>query len=81
MTDVQFSAEEKEIIVEKVKKYFDAELDQDISQFDAEFLIDFFSQQIGGYYYNKGLSDAQALIHLKLEDMVYELEKATEFSK
>ena len=81
MTDIQFSNEEKELIVERVKKYFTAELAQDISQFDAEFLIDFFSEQIGNYYYNKGLADAQSLINIKLEDIIYELEKPTEFSR
>lgn len=81
MSEVEFSSEEKEIIVERVKQYFEAELDHDISQFDAEFLIDFFSKQIGDYYYNKGLSDAQALINVKLDDIIYELEKPTEFSR
>ena len=81
MTDIQFSNEEKELIVERVKNYFTAELAQDISQFDAEFLIDFFSEQIGNYYYNKGLADAQSLINIKLEDIIYELEKPTEFSR
>ena len=81
MSAIEFSSEEKEIIVERVKKYFVAELDQDISQFEAEFLIDFFSKQIGDYYYNKGLADAQSLINVKLDDIIYELEKPTEFTR
>ena len=81
MADVEFSNEEKEVIVGKLKKYFEQELDHEISQFEAEFLIDFFSKEVGSYYYNKGLSDAQDLINLKLDDVVYELEKPTAFSR
>jgi uncharacterized protein (DUF2164 family) len=42
MSDIKFSKEEKERIVNKVKIYFDSELEQDIGGFEAEFLIDFF---------------------------------------
>ena len=78
MAEIEFSNDEKEFIVGKLKKYFERELDQEITQFEAEFLIDFFSKEVGGYYYNKGLSDAQDLISLKLDDVIYELEKPTE---
>ncbi|MFT5135073.1 MAG: hypothetical protein ACI9XU_000934 [Arenicella sp.] len=81
MVNVEFSNEEKAIIVGKLKKYFDRELDHDITHFEAEFLIDFFSKEVGSYYYNKGLSDAQNLINSKMDDVVYELEKPTEFSR
>ena len=81
MAEIEFSNDEKEFIVGKLKKYFERELDQEITQFEAEFLIDFFSKEVGGYYYNKGLSDAQDLISLKLDDVIYELEKPTESSR
>ena len=81
MAEIEFSNDEKEFIVSKLKKYFERELDQEITQFEAEFLIDFFSKEVGGYYYNKGLSDAQDLISLKLDDVIYELEKPTESSR
>ncbi|RBP52738.1 DUF2164 domain-containing protein [Arenicella xantha] len=84
MKPVEFSSQEKEILVAKVKQYFAAELNQDIGQFDAEFLIDFFSLNVGGYYYNRGLSDAQLAIRSKLDDIEMEiesLEKVTEFVK
>jgi len=81
---IKFSKEEKEIITRKVQMYFNDELDQKIGQFDAEFLLDFFSEEIGSYYYNRGLLDAQAVLDIKLEDIseaLYELEKPTEFSR
>ncbi|PCK03707.1 MAG: hypothetical protein COA42_20010 [Alteromonadaceae bacterium] len=84
MKNVKFTNDEKSLIVHKVKLYFDKELDQKIGQFDAEFLIDFFSEHIGAYYYNRGLADARNVIESKLDDIdasIYELEKPTELSK
>ena len=84
MDKVEFSTEEKSEIVRKLQMYFQEELDQDIGRFDAEFLIDFFAEEIGAYFYNRGLYDAQALIAEKvgdLSDAIYELEKPTTIRK
>lgn len=50
MYAIEFSKEEKEILVGKFKKYFESELNQDLGQFDAEFQIDFVSEKLRGYY-------------------------------
>ena len=76
--------EEKALIVQKIQRYFNDELDQTLGQFDAEFLLDFFSKEVGGFYYNRGLLDAQAVLHEKAEhiaEAIYELEKPTSFMK
>ena len=82
MTNIEFSKAEKDLIIRKVQKYFDKELGQDLGQFDAEFLLDFFAKEVGAYFYNRGLRDAQAVIEDKLADIadaLYEIEKPTEF--
>jgi len=84
MEKLEFTAEEKSQIIKKVKMYFTEELDQDIGNFDAEFLIDFFAEEVGAYFYNRGLYDAQALFSQKVDefaDSVYELEKPTDYRK
>lgn len=84
MTNITFSKEEKALIVRKIKLYFSEELKQQIGQFDAEFLLDFISAELGAYYYNRGLYDAQAALSEKLEDIqdaIYQLEKPTEFKR
>ena len=56
------------------------ELEQDLGQFDADFLLDFFTQELGAVYYNRGLYDAQALMSEKLElisEQIVELELPT----
>jgi uncharacterized protein (DUF2164 family) len=84
MPTVEFSKEEKEVIIRKIQLYFKKELDQEIGQFDAEFLLDFFSEEVGAYYYNRGLYDAQTILESRLEsisDAIYEIEKPTEFMR
>jgi uncharacterized protein (DUF2164 family) len=59
---IELDARQKNIIVEKMKTYFDQELQQDIGQFDAEFLLDFFAKEVGVFFYNKGIEDAKDII-------------------
>lgn len=69
MSEIKFSRAQKTAMVAKVQQYFDRELDQDIGDFDAEFLLDFFSRQIGGYYYNQGLDDAQTALAIQMDNI------------
>ena len=80
MTAIKLSKEEKDRVVNKVKNYFETELNQNVGGFEAEFLIDFFAKEIGAYFYNQGLSDAQTLFAEKADELSYliqELEKPT----
>ena len=65
-----------------MQEWFQDNLDQDIGTLDAEFLIDFFTENIGGLYYNQALKDVHTLIYEKTEslaDNIYELSKDTAF--
>ncbi len=84
MADIEFSNDEKSILVKKIKTYFEQELDQEIAQFDAEFLLDFFGKEVGPYFYNRALKDAQTVLESRIEtvlDGFYEIEKPTDFIK
>lgn len=84
MTDIKFTDDEKAVIVRKVQLYFTEELKQEIGRFDAEFLLDFFSAEVGSYFYNRGLYDAQAILSSKLDDLseaIYQLERPTDFRR
>ena len=57
---------------------------QEIGRFDAEFLLEFFSGEVGAYFYNRGLHDAQAILSAKLDDLndsISLLEKPTAFRR
>lgn len=78
MSKIELSNDARAAIVDRIKMYFSEELHQNIGQFDAEFLLDFFTEEIGPYYYNRGLLDAQAVIQEKVEsisDALYEIEQ------
>lgn len=81
MADIKFSKEEKDEITKKIYIYFQEELDQELGRFDAEFLLDFFTKEIGPYFYNRGLYDAQAILAKRADDLaeaILALEKPTQ---
>lgn len=84
MTEIQFSPEEKAVLVGRIQFYFDQELRQQIGRFDAEFLLDFFTREVGAYFYNRGLHDAQAVLAARVDDLqdaLYQLQRPTEFQR
>lgn len=67
------------MLVEKLQKYMSRELDVELGQFDADFLLDFISKEMGSIYYNQGLYDAQTVLTDKMDsltDAIYQLEKS-----
>ncbi len=78
MSTIEFSLQQKEQIISKLQKYFLKELDSELEQFDADFLLDFIAKEMGVFFYNKGLYDAQAILNEKLDtisDAIYEIEQ------
>ncbi|WOH37145.1 DUF2164 domain-containing protein [Thalassotalea fonticola] len=78
MSTIEFSKAQKDGLVIKLQRYFETELDQDLGQFDADFLLDFFAKEMGAVFYNQGLYDAQAILNDKVADIsdaIYEIEK------
>lgn len=81
MPTVEFSADEKAAIAQKLQRYLAEELQVEIGGFDAEFLLDFFSKEVGCFFYNRGLYDAQTILNARFEeitDAVVALEKFEE---
>lgn len=80
MAQIEFTKEQKASIEEKLRTYFQEELDRELGQFEAQFLLDFLIAELGPYFYNQGLYDARALLEKRVEDIaesIYELEKIT----
>ena len=69
MNKIKLTAGEREALVKKIQRYFQEELDQEIEQFPAEFLLQFFTEEIGAYFYNRGLLDAQAELEKRLDSI------------
>jgi uncharacterized protein (DUF2164 family) len=75
---IEFNAEEKADLISRLQDYCDTELDRELGSFEAQFLMDFISETMGPFYYNRGIYDAQALLQEQLEhvgESIYQLEK------
>jgi len=84
MKKIEFSKEEEKILVGKIQTFFDDELEVEVGHFSAGFLLDFISKEMGSYYYNRGLYDAQAILEARLDgvkDAIFDLEKRTGFDR
>lgn len=84
MSTIEFSKDEKAILIKKLQLYFKEELDNEIGQFDTQFLLDYISEEIGAYYYNRGLYDAQSVFDSRIDtitEAIFDIELATEFNK
>ena len=84
MSEIKFSKEEIEVISLKIQNYFREELDQEIGQFEVQFLLVFLAKEIGPYFYNRGLYDAQAILLNRMDNIteaIYDIEKVTKFRK
>ncbi|MBQ4892108.1 hypothetical protein A9267_19285 [Shewanella sp. UCD-FRSSP16_17] len=78
MSKIELTAEQREVMVNKLQRYFEDELDQDLGQFEAEFLLDFLGKNIGAHFYNQGLHDARAIFEARIETIdedIYGIEK------
>ena len=74
--EATFSRQTKDELIQQIITYFSKELDQDLGNFEADFLLDFFNEKVGPYYYKQAIQDVQT--HLSgyvdsLNDRVDEL--------
>ena len=77
---INISRKNKDKIAQDIQEWFRENLDQEIGNLDAEFLLDYFTENFGGFYYNQALSDVHSLIAEKTEplaDRIYDLMKET----
>ena len=54
-----FSKEQKAEIVSSIQRYFAENLDRELSEMQAGFLLEYFMSEIAPFAYNQGVEDAQ----------------------
>ena len=69
MSKIELPKEAADAAAKALSKYLKAELDVEVSGFDAVFLVDFITERLGPHYYNQGLYDAQAVLAKKTDDI------------
>ena len=66
---IRIERETRQRMVESVRRYFQQELDEEIGDLKAGFLLDFFLAEIGPTVYNRAIADAQAWMLGRVEDL------------
>jgi uncharacterized protein (DUF2164 family) len=66
---IELDKQETKEVVASLQHYFREELDQEISEMRAKFLLDYILKEIAPLAYNKGVKDAEFYFRGKLEDL------------
>ena len=78
MPKIELTKQVREDAARALSRYLKAELDLDVTGFDAVFLLDFVTEHLGPHFYNQALADAQALLGKKMDEMgeaIWQLEQ------
>jgi len=74
MKEIEFTKEIKEDLMDNIKRFFVTERGEEISEFQANILLDFIVKSIGPIIYNQAIADAHAFMADRIEE-IYGLEK------
>ena len=66
---IELTKEQKEKAIARIKEYMETEYEIKMGNLRSEFLLDFIAENIGVFYYNRGLADAIQFMSEKVEDM------------
>lgn len=66
---IELTKDEIAAILPSLHKYFRDELELELSEMRAKFLLDYFMKEIAPIAYNKGVSDAEDFVRAKVEDL------------
>ena len=66
---IELTKQQSEEVVFSLRKYFREELEQEIPEMRAKFLLEFILKEIAPLAYNQGVKDAERYFREKLEDL------------
>ena len=66
---IKLSEESRKALATELEKFFAEELDRDLSDFQAQRLIDFLVLRLGAPVYNQAIQDARKYLQAKLDDL------------
>lgn len=69
MADITFTREQTQRMTDKLQRYLEQEHNIELEDFDAEFLLQFTSRELGAHFYNQGINDAIAQVEAKILDI------------
>jgi uncharacterized protein (DUF2164 family) len=66
---LEIPKQDTEEIVHSLKRYFAAELDQELSDLQAKLLLDYILKEIAPFAYNQGVKHAEEYFRARVEDL------------
>ena len=66
---IELTKEEVADIVPSLRRYFREELELEISEMRAKFLLNYFLKDIAAFAYNQGVKDAESYFRGRVEDL------------
>lgn len=66
---IRLKPDQRKKAIESIGRYLEKELEQDIGEMQAGFLLDYFLTEIAPIAYNQGVCDARCFVEEKLQDL------------
>ena len=66
---IELTKEEVADVIPSLRRYFREELEMEISEMRAKFLLNYFLKEIAPFAYNKGVKDAETYFRGRVEDL------------
>jgi uncharacterized protein (DUF2164 family) len=66
---LSLTKEQKADLVASIRRFMAGEIDYELSEIEAGFLLDYALQEIAPFAYNKGIEDAQKYLARLVEDL------------
>ena len=66
---IKLSVDRRATLIKLLKGFYKENFDEELSEYRAERLLDFFIKQLGPPIYNQAIADARAFMYEKLEDL------------
>ena len=66
---IELDKQETKEVLASLQKYLSKELEMEVSEMRAKFLLDYILKEIAPFAYNKGVKDAEMYFRGKIEDL------------
>lgn len=66
---IELTKEEVAAVIPSLQRYVREELEVELSEMRAKFLLEYILKEVGPFAYNRGVADAEAYFRARVEDL------------
>mgnify|MGYP002683508643 CR=1 FL=1 len=70
MGSIEIDQQKKKVLIEKIKVFYSKEMEEEIGEFKAKKLMDFFMNELAVQIYNIAVEDAKEYMSQRIEDLL-----------